>query len=183
MTQLNPYESPSAELQAPNSKFSFALALLALVVFSVVSFQSFLIILLTFFGKSTAYWPGYLCGGIGVLIGILAAFLTLKTKVVQQVGWASLLAASLGSFLIIFALTMQIHPERISEHFLPATVSDMGIGHFLILAFSILGAFFGIWGFISGVKNHRAAGMLIGGGFGFPCVGHLVAMALRLAFH
>lgn len=183
MTESNPYESPTAAIdpEEPISKFSFASLLLTFVVFSVVSFQTFLVVILTFFGKSSAYWPGFLCGGIGVLAGIFAARLTLRTNLIRRVGWASLLAASLSMFLVIFALTMQNHPENISEFFLPASLSNMGIGHKLILSFSGLGAFFGIWGLILGIVTRRVPAMLVGGGFGFLCTCHLIAVAIRLA--
>ena len=150
------------------------------MVFGVVSFQSFLILLLSFFGQSSAYWPGYLCGGIGILLGLFAAYLTLSTKIIQHVGWASLLSASLSSFLVIIVLMMQTKPERVEQFFLPSSIEEMGFAHKVILGSSTLGAFFGIWGLISGIKSRRVAAMLVGGGFAFPCVCHLLAVGLRL---
>jgi len=174
---MNPYESPRADSKEPSGRPEHVSGFTAVLIFSIVSFELFFILILTFFGNSSAYWPGYVCGGISVFLGLAAAYLALKTKMVEQIGGASLISAASSSLLIIVILVLLKSPTQLENALLPDSLE------YIVprISFSLIGAAAGLWGLVRGIENRRVPGIVLGGGLGVLCLVYLLAMGIHLA--
>ena len=178
----NPYQSPTTTCQrsAQANRWNLGSALSSFLIFVIVAFSSFFQLTLTFFGDSTGHWPGFVCGGIAIVIGIAVAYLATTAGFLQRVGTASLLAAGATSLLITVALLAYKRSLEGLMLILPTSVHDMAPGHLILITSSTLGSVFGLWGCVCGQRTGRGLATIVGGGCGMVCICHLVAVGIRL---
>ena len=186
MTHTNPYESPTTQShQFKSERLSLDSAISAFFLFVIVSFTSFFLLTLTFFSDSTAYWPGFVCGGIAIVIGSATAYVATRARLFQRIGAASLAAFAASSLLIaitLFSYSYRRLPDDLVAVLLPLSINDLAPGQWILISSSIVGSVFGLLGCLRGRRIRSVLAMTIGGACGLACICHLLAIGIHFVF-
>jgi hypothetical protein len=190
MTDTNPYQSPATEAEPQKSaahKHQRLRGLAAVWIFLfwvIVSFEAFLGLVLNYAGNSTQYWPGFVCGGLGLAIGFVATYAMFKLRLFHTVGAASLLAVLATSLCLwclltdaprtIRAMNLQIQWMHLSLSTTPR--------YWICVGSSAIGGLAGIADVVHGIRTKNLVPILFAGVFGLVCSYPALVVLLNTVF-